>query len=163
MRVRGKAMWASVQTPNTTYDPVYCIDLIVAPETADDLKKLGLSVKNNEDGPTIKFKRKLYRTDGTENKKPVVRDAQNQPFTDLIGNGSEVIVQFSTFEWKNKFGSGISADFQGVQIVDLVPYRNADGDEFEPIEGEEDELIGEVAPPKPKQAEFDDDLPDVLD
>ena len=164
MRVRGKAMWASIQAPNTTFDPVYCIDLVVAPETVDDLKKLGLKVKNTDEGPTVKFKRNQFRPDGTENKRPVVRDAQNQPFSDLIGNGSEVIVQFSTYEWKNKFGSGVSTDLQGVQVVHLVPYRTGDGDEFEPLDAEDDEIIGEtVAPPKPKSVEFDDDLPDVLD
>lgn len=164
MRVRGKAMWASVQAPNTTYDPVYCIDLIVAPEAVEDLKKVGLKVKNTEEGPVVKFKRNQFRADGTENKKPVVRDAHNMPFTDLIGNGSEVIVQFNMFEWRNKFGTGVSADLQGVQVVHLVPYRTGDGEEFEPLEEEEDDIIGETAaPPKPKNVEFDDDLPDVLD
>lgn len=165
MKVKGTAMWASVQAPNTTYDPVYCIDLIVVPEVADSLKQLGLKGKSAENGIIFKFKRNQFRADGTENNKPAVRDADNQPFTDLIGNGSEVIVQFSTYEWTNKFGKGISADLQGVQVVNLVPYRTGDGDEFTPLgEDSEEEVLGaNSTPPKPSSAEaFDDDVPDVL-
>lgn len=168
MKVKGTAMWASVQTPNRTYDPVYSIDLIVSPESADALKKLGLKTKKTDDGLVCKFKRNLFRQDGTENNKPAVRDAANNPFNELIGNGSEVIVQFSTYEWSNKFGKGVSADLQGVQVLELVPYRAGDGDEFEPVDGDvEDELIGGDSAPRPPKAAkadvpFDDDVADVL-
>lgn len=159
MKVRGIGYWASVQAPNTTFEPVYTIDLAVTDEVASDLKKMGLNGKTTEEGKLFKFKRKQFRQDGTENNKPVIRDAANQPFSDLIGNGSEVIVQFSTYEWTNKFGKGIGADLQGVQVIELVPYRTGDGDEFEPVGEAEDKVIGE--PPKP-QAGYDDDIPDVL-
>lgn len=164
MKVRGIAYWASIQSPNTTFEPVYTIDLAVDEAAADALKAHGLKAKSTEDGLIVKFKRKQFKADGSENKRPVIRDAANQPFDELIGNGSEVIVQFNTYEWKNKFGSGIAADLQGVQVVELVPYRQGDGDEFAPIGEEEEEVIGSVPPAKPKKAdaEFDDDIPDVL-
>lgn len=161
MKVRGIAMWASVQTPNTTFDPVYSIDLIVDEDKADKLKELGLKVKKTEDGLVCKFKRKQFRFDGTENAKPVIVDAKKEPFNGLIGNGSEVIVQFSTYEWTNKFGSGIASDLQGVQIVNLVSYKAADGEEFDVIDEDDEEEIG-AKPKAPKADEFDDDLPDVL-
>lgn len=164
MKVRGIAYWASVQVPNTTFEPIYQIDLAVSEESAKALRDMGLSIKDTEDGLICKFKRKQFKPDNTENKKPVIRDADNQPFAELIGNGSDVIVQFSTYEWKNKFGTGVAADLQGVQVVELVPYRNADGDEFEPLTDTDEDVIGS-APVKPKVAAteaFDDDLPDVL-
>lgn len=161
MKVRGIAYWASVQVPNTTFEPVYTIDLAVGDDAAESLKKIGLKGKVAEEGTVFKFKRKQFRQDGAENNKPVIRDAANQPFSDLIGNGSDVIVQFATYEWKNKFGSGIGADLQGVQVIDLVPYRTGDGDEFEPVGESGEEVIG-GAPPKPNKDGFDDEIPDVL-
>ena len=32
--VTGKAMWASITKPNTTYEPVYSINLVVDDKTA---------------------------------------------------------------------------------------------------------------------------------
>ena len=167
MKVRGIANWASVQAPNTTFEPVYQVDLTVSEESAAGLKNEGLNVKKVGEDFVYKFKRKQFKADGTENKKPVVVLADKTPFDGLIGNGSEVIVQFSTYEWKNKFGSGISADLQGVQVLNLVEYRAGDGEEFEDEANGGDDVIGgspskTAAPRKPAQAEFDDDLPDVL-
>lgn len=158
-KVRGIANWASVQAPNTTFEPVYQVDLTVSEDSATSLKELGLTVKKVNDEYVCKFKRKQFKFDGTENKKPTVVLADKTPFEGLIGNGSEVIVQFSTYEWKNKFGSGVSADLQGIQVIDLVSYRAGDGEEFEDLSGEE--VIGKTEAPK-KPAPFDDDLPDVL-
>lgn len=164
MKVRGIAHWASVQAPNTTFEPVYQVDLHVNEDSAKALKDLGLTVKKVEGEYVCKFKRKQFKLDGTENKKPTVVLADKTPFDGLVGNGSEVIVQFSTYEWKNKFGSGISADLQGIQIIDLVEYRAGDGEEFEDLTGGDDEEIigGAAAPKKPAKESFDDDLPDVL-
>lgn len=156
MKARGTAMWACVHTPNTTYEAEYSIKLIVNPETDKALKGLGLKGKREDEGIVYKFYRKQFRKDGTENKKPVVVSRDNTPFSDLVGNGSEVIVQFSTYEWSNSFGSGINADLQGVQVIDLVSYRPGDGEEFEVIEDDNSE------PAKPGVESFDDDLPDVL-
>lgn len=167
MKVRGIANWASVQSPNTTYEPVYQVDLTVTEDSAKALKDLGLTVKKTEEGFVCKFKRKQFKADNSENKKPTVVLADKSPFDGLVGNGSEVIVQFSTYEWKNKFGTGISADLQGIQIINLVEYRKGDGEEFEDLsDGGDDGVIGGAAPAAPKKPKqdvpFDDDLPDVL-
>ena len=161
MKLQGKAMWASVQTPNTTFDPVYQIDLIIDPKDVPTVKKLGLSVKKTEDGDVVRFRRAQFRKDGSENRRPVVVDKNNLPLTDLIGNGSLVNVQFSTFEWNNKFGSGISSDLQGVQVLELIEFGAKDGDEFAPVDGDDSVPTSakqEAAP----DADFDDDLPEVL-
>ena len=40
--VEGKAYWASVTRPNTTFDPVYQIDLAVDDKTAEEFKGKGV-------------------------------------------------------------------------------------------------------------------------
>lgn len=149
--VQGKAMWASVQTPNTKFEPVYCIDLVISKKDADTIKKQGLKVKTNDDGEYyVKFKRKLFKKGGDQNKKPKVVDANRQPFAGLIGNGSIVNVQYSVYEWDNSFGSGISADLSGVQVIELVEFTGGDGEEFPVVDG----FIAQ-----PTKATPSDDLP----
>ena len=36
MIVEGTAYWASIKTPNTTFEPVYTVNLVVDQATADD-------------------------------------------------------------------------------------------------------------------------------
>ena len=38
--LNGKAYWASVVTPNTTFEPVYTVDLVVADDVANDVAVL---------------------------------------------------------------------------------------------------------------------------
>jgi hypothetical protein len=154
MKIQGKCKWASIQTPNTTFEPSWSIDIIVDNQKAAELKKLGLKTKVDKDGDLVfKIKRKVSKADGTPNSPPKCVDRQNEPFTKKIGNGSEVIALFSVFEWKNKFGSGVSADFRGVQVVQHVPF--GDDEDFEVLEEE-------IGTSEKKEAPFDDDIPDFL-
>lgn len=162
MKIKGKALWASVQAPNTKYDPVYQIDLVIEDAQVAGAKKAGLKVKKTDDGNVIRFRRNQFRATGEENKKPVVVDATNRPMADLVGNGSLVNVQFTVFEYDNKFGKGTGSDLQGVQVLELVTYGGQDGDEFE-VEAEDNEFANEGKPKAPAPtADFDDDIPDVL-
>ena len=72
--VEGKAYWASVTRPNTTFEPVYQIDLAVDDKTAEEFKGKGVSVKQDDRGSIIKFKRKVARADGTKNPMPRLVD-----------------------------------------------------------------------------------------
>ena len=47
--VSGTAYWASVTTPNTTYEPVYTVNLVVDEETASDFRAKGYAVKDMEE------------------------------------------------------------------------------------------------------------------
>ena len=40
--LEGKAYWASVTTPNTTFEPVYTVDLVVGDDVANDFESRGL-------------------------------------------------------------------------------------------------------------------------
>ncbi len=63
--VSGKAMWASILQPNTTFEPMYTINLVIDSDTADDLSSKGYRVQNkpvswsDEELPTVVIKRKV--------------------------------------------------------------------------------------------------------
>ena len=43
-------VWASITVPNTTYEPVYSVNVIVDDETASDFENRGFKVKQMEEG-----------------------------------------------------------------------------------------------------------------
>ena len=47
--VTGKVHWASLTAPNTTYEPVWCIDVSLDEESKVELESLGLNVQNKGD------------------------------------------------------------------------------------------------------------------
>jgi len=152
-----EVQWAHIQQPDTRYDPVWKVDVVVNDEVMDNInkeikeyaEKVGMTYKkfkaklNDNDDKVITLKRNVNRSDGGENNAPVcvgtVKDeltGKLVAITELVGNGSICNVQYSLFKWgPNKFGSGISLDFKGLQVKSLVSYGAADGDEFD----EEDE------------------------
>ena len=134
--LKGNAYWASIVSPNTTFDSdgVWSIDVgNLDKKNADIAKADGLSVKNKGDdrGDFVTVKRKVRRKDGNMNKAPEVVDAGKRAMSGtLIGNGSEVNVLYSTYDWEFKGRSGTSADLRAVQVTNLVPYNvDADADE----------------------------------
>ena len=148
--VKGEAMWASVQAPNTQFTPCWCIDVIITEKQANAIMKeslgtnkkaasAGIKIKKNKEGQYVfKIKRDVAKADGSgENEPPVVRDSHNRDFEGMVGNGSIVNAQYNFFPWNNKFGNGVGADFKGVQVLDLVAYGEVDGEGFEETDGEE--------------------------
>ena len=130
--LNGKAYWASVVTPNTTFDEdgVYSIDLAVDEENKKSAVSEGLSIKNKGDerGDFVTIKRKAKRKDGSLNRAPDIMDNMKRPLQNtLIGNGSTVNVLFKTYEWNHKptNRSGKSAALQAVQVVNLIPYEGS--------------------------------------
>jgi|TARA_B100000900_G_scaffold276029_1_gene235942 hypothetical protein len=140
--LNGKAYWASVVSPNTTFDEdgVYSVDLAVDADNKKKAEAEGLSIKNKGDdrGDFVTIKRKAKRKDGSPNKAPDVMDGMKRPLQNtLIGNGSDVNVLFKTYEWTHKptGRSGKSADLQAIQVVNLVAYEggSSTASEFEEI------------------------------
>ena len=129
--VSGTAYWASITTPNTRFDPVYSIDLVVDEKTADGFRSRGYVVKDKEYGPTIVIKRKVNQANGKVRAAPRLVDV-------MVGNGSTVKVQYKEWEsnWKGKAFQGL--ELQAVQVINLVQYDAPDGSEFA-IEEEEEE------------------------
>ena len=139
----GIAYWASVTTPNTKFEPVYTVDLVVSDEVANDFESRGFRVKDltvNDEvvGRSINIKRKVNGPNGMVRKAPLLMDTDKVPLDENVGNGSKVKVQYNEWEATNKFGTFKGLDFQAMQVIDLISYKAGDGDEFEAISGGEE-------------------------
>ena len=146
--LEGKAYWASVTTPNTTFEPVYTVDLVVNEDVANDFEARGfkvkdLSIKDENGGATsvgraLTIKRKVNGPNGIVRNAPKLFDKNKQPMDDIVGNGSTVKVQYNEWETDNKYGKFKGLDFQAMQVLDLVALKTQDGSELDPYgDGEE--------------------------
>ena len=127
----GTAYWASVTTPNTTFEPVYTVNLVVDEETAESFRSKGHTIKDMDEGPALVIKRKVNGPNGMIRSAPKLVDSAKNPIDERIGNGSEVKVQYKEWEsvWKGKTFKGL--DFQAMQVIDLVSVGSVDGGEFD--------------------------------
>ena len=137
--VTGTAYWASVTTPNTTYEPVYTVNLVVDEDTAQSFRSQGHTVKDMDEGPALIIKRKVNGPNGMIRQPPKLVDSTKNPIDERIGNGS-VKIQYKEWEsvWKGKTFKGL--DFQAMQVLDLVSVGSVDGGEFDV----EDEMEGTI-------------------
>tara|TARA_R100000231_G_scaffold7760_2_gene10664 strand:+ start:3988 stop:4401 length:414 start_codon:yes stop_codon:yes gene_type:complete len=130
MIVDGTAYWASIKTPNTTFEPVYTVNLVVEQDVADDFASRGHKVKQMDEGPALVIKRKVNGPNGMIRNAPRLLDQNKQEVNLAVGNGSKVRVQCNEYEWEYAGNTGKSLDLQAVQIIDLVEYKAEDGSEF---------------------------------
>ena len=97
--LNGKAYWASVVTPNTTFDEdgVYSIDLAVDEENKKSAVAEGLSIKNKGDdrGDFVTIKRKAKRKDGSANRAPDIMDNMKRPLQNTLKLLSYQMLQLS--------------------------------------------------------------------
>ena len=134
--LEGTAYWASITTPNTTFEPVYTVNLVVDDETANDFASRGHKVKQMDEGPAVIIKRKVNGPNGMVRPAPRLMNAEKQEVTTAVGNGSKIKVQYNEYSGEGKFGPYTGLDLQAVQVVDLVEYNDggnellADGEEF---------------------------------
>ena len=128
--LEGSVKWASITTPNTKFEPVYTIDLIVDEQTANDFASRGHKVKQHDEGPALVIKRKVHGPNGITRPAPRLLDKDKQEINVAVGNGSKVRVQCNEYEWEYAGKEGKSLDLQAVQIIDLVEYKAEDGSEF---------------------------------
>ena len=130
MIIDGTAYWASIKTPNTTFEPVFTLNLVVSQDVADDFASKGHTVKQMDEGPALIIKRKVNGPNGMVRNAPRLLDQNKQDVNLAVGNGSKVRVQCNEYEWEYACKEGKSLDLQAVQIVDLVEYKAEDGSEF---------------------------------
>ena len=137
--VEGNAYWASVTTPNTKFEPVYTVNLVVDDKTAKDFAAKGHKIKQLDEGPSIVIKRKVTDKSCKARPAPKLVDSDKQPFNEMVGNGSRVKVQYHEWETSNQFGDFKGLDFQAMQVIELVPYgeRSDDGEELGIDDGDE--------------------------
>jgi hypothetical protein len=133
--VSGKVYWASIQAPNTTYEPEWGLDMLVDDNNRKAFEADGVDIKNKGDerGDFVHIRQKVSRRDGTQNDAPVVMDGQKKPFKELVGNGSIANVQYTPFEWSMNGKSGVSPILKRVQIVEHVPYAGGNAEDFDVI------------------------------
>ena len=136
----GTAYWASVTTPNTTYEPVYTVNLVVDEETAESFRSKGHTIKDMDEGPALVIKRKVNGPNGMVRQPPKLVDGSKNPIDERVGNGSSVKVQYKEWEsvWKGKTFKGL--DFQAMQVLDLVSVGSVDGGEFDVEDDMGDEI-----------------------
>ena len=133
--VNGTAYWASIKTPNTKFEPVYTVNLVVDEDTANDFASRGHKIKQMDEGPSLVIKRKVNGPNGMVRTAPRLLDAEKNEVNYSVGNGSKVRVQFNEYEGENKYGPYTGLDLQAVQVIDLIEYRAEDGAEL--LDGEE--------------------------
>tara|TARA_Y100000004_G_scaffold191539_1_gene250507 strand:+ start:1990 stop:2415 length:426 start_codon:yes stop_codon:yes gene_type:complete len=138
--VEGVAYWASITTPNTTFTPVYTVNLVVDEEVANDFRSRGFTVKDMEEGPALLIKRKVNGPNGMIRSAPKLLDKHKQPMNVAVGNGSKVKVQYKEWEstWNGTLYKGL--DLQAMQVLELVEYSSPDGAEFDIEDDDGDEL-----------------------
>lgn len=136
MVLEGIAYWASVTSPNTTFEPTYTVNLVVSSDDADRLRSEGIKVVDKEEGPTVVIKRKVNGPNGMIRRAPKLIDRQRNPLVCQVGNGSKVKVQYKPWESTRNGTVYRGLDFQAMQVLELVTY-SGDGDEFD-IEDEEE-------------------------
>jgi hypothetical protein len=128
--LNGIAKWASITTPNTKFEPVYTVDLIVDQEIADEFASRGHKVKQHDEGPALVIKRKVNGPNGMTRPAPRLLNTDKQEINVAVGNGSKVRVQFNEYSGEGKYGPYQGLDLQAVQVTDLVEYKSADGEEL---------------------------------
>ena len=135
--LNGTAYWASITSPNTNYEPVYTVNLVVDDQTAADFKKRGYTIKQMDEGQAIIIKRKVNGPNGMVREAPRLFNKYKNPLDARVGNGSVVRVQYKEWEsvWKGTTFKGL--DLQAVQVLDLVEVGSPDGAEFDAFEDDE--------------------------
>lgn len=94
--------------------------------------------KEDPSKTVVKFKaQEFVREDGSKATGPQIIDAKRQPWDgSQIGNGSELIIKFSTYGWERPEGTGLSLQPKAAQVVQFVPREEQDAtDGFEEQEG----------------------------
>lgn len=120
---RGTCKWAMVYTMDEKYE-TYKINLYMDEGSLALYKKSGIQneIRTDEDGDYVVFRRpdtKTIRKELVKFGKPRVTDTDKRDMTDLIGNGSEVIIEVIAFDTMN----GIGHRLEHVIVTNLVRYE----------------------------------------
>tara|TARA_R110000751_G_scaffold144540_2_gene248110 strand:+ start:574 stop:1029 length:456 start_codon:yes stop_codon:yes gene_type:complete len=127
--VTGRAYYANVVTPNTTFDDRWEINLVLDDEVLEEFENRGHTIKEKDYGRFINFKRNVNRKGGGQNTRPILIDQERKRVDTLpkMGNGSTVKVQYSEYNWEYSGNSGKGRDLRAIQLIELVEYNEPDG------------------------------------
>lgn len=139
--LEGTAYWASVKTPNTTYEPTYSVNLVVDDEVAEDFKERGFAVKSMNEGLAVVLKRKVNGPRGMIREAPKLYDRMKNEIDCQVGNGSKVRVQYKEWESQRNGQTYKGLDFMAMQVIELVAYSGVAGSEFDVLESADDDEL----------------------
>ena len=137
--VEGQTMWASIATPNTKFEPVYSVNLVVSKDKAKEFTDRGfgssvvkhkpISWGDESEQPTLIIKRKVQGPGFTRPAPKLISNERDEegnwlPLNCNIGNGSKVRVKYK--EWTSGDNKGL--ELIAVQVLDLVEYETDDID-----------------------------------
>lgn len=150
IKFRGKAMWFKIYEPETFRNSTnWKVDLVVDKENLELYKKSGImkKVKEKEEGTTLSFTRpqtkeikginnlfappKVYAEDGSILVDYKVNEAKDgfdrvgDPV--LIGNGSDVELTVTVYDWGTKGAGGVGQRLESIRIIDLIEYKSEGG------------------------------------
>jgi hypothetical protein len=123
----GKVSWAKILKPDEKYE-CYSIDLHLSDEAFQMFKDSGLQLKvheDNEKGDWIRLRRPMTKKskNGLVDMGPpqvlLKRDGDYVPFSQAIGNGSEVIAKVRVYDTARGKGHELSV----VAIEELIEYN----------------------------------------
>lgn len=141
--IRGKSKWSRTIVPDPTYDKwsITLYPVSTDMPKIDDLLRKGIrnKLKKDDDGHYMTFSRPLKLKLRTGQEKPldppVVIDKDGNPFSEPIGDGSDVEVKLETYGGPGPGGKGTyyAARLLGVKVLKHVEYvRNEPGEEEKP-------------------------------
>lgn len=134
---QGKAAWAKLHTPDVEYK-TWNVKVYLTPDSYNKFMELrekrgeveGIlnECKQEEDGYSVVFRRPTEKTwDGVVKilTPPIVVDKDGQPWTQPIGNGSDITVKVERYTYNKPFkkGRGSAIRLVGVKVDNLVPYQ----------------------------------------
>ncbi len=127
--VTGRAYYASVVTPNTTFDHKWEVNVVLDDETLIDFERRGHPIKEKDYGRFLNFKRNVNKKGGGQNNRPILINEERQRVDTLpkIGNGSLVKIQYAEYSWEYADKVGKGRDLRAIQLLDLVEYAEPDG------------------------------------
>ena len=127
--VTGRAYYASVVTPNTTFDHKWEVNVVLDDETLIDFERRGHPIKEKDYGRFLNFKRNVNKKGGGQNTRPILINEERQRVDTLpkIGNGSLVKIQYAEYSWEYADKVGKGRDLRAIQLLDLVEYAEPDG------------------------------------
>jgi hypothetical protein len=155
---KGKSMYAYITNTDTgpegTWDAAWKITVFFDSAMAKVIKDSGIPVVRtdemiNEDEAAMgqykaAFTRKEMKTGkgaGKKNTQPFALNADGTPLEEILGNGSDVEVEYNVYNWTYNGRKGASGDFQGVTVTNLVEFVPKDNEDEEDASGSVNEPV----------------------
>ena len=125
LKVQADIMWAFLDTPNTLSGK-YQVDLCnLTQEAVKKLEGMGVNVRTKPDQP----EKGHFVTAKSVNYPIKTEDAQGNPISVKVGNGSKGIALLKPYEYTYQKKKGVSVGINKLIVTDLVVYEGSEQSE----------------------------------